>query len=1042
MSKKPTTQQQLLTENTNLRARLEKAEQTLRDMLSGEADGLLVPSAAGTQLFALKDADQSYRALIENMGEGALAITPEGLILYSNRRFAAMLGAPLEKVIGSDIHNWFAPESRQILQMLLQKETIENHREELALSASDGTPVPVYLSVNRQVLDGTPDLLYLVITDLTKQKRNEAMLADERFARAILEQAADVIVICDGNGQILRANRKAQAFYSKNLQGELFMHVFPLRRLDGTPFSFIGSVEDDSNQSVEMTLQYDGQGFDFLVSVGHLKGARDDLLGSVVTMTDITDRKTQELALRTSEKQLSEALTIARIGYWEYETATDEFIFNDQYYLLHKITAKEAGGYRMSAADFARRYVHTDDASTVGKNLQLALESRDPAYSAMTETRILTGEGAIVWVEVRFRIQKDSQGNTIYLFGVNQDITERKKEEARIKYLNRVYAMLSGINSLIVRAKDRTELFREACRIAVKGGGFRMAMLFIIDQHTKKIVPVSSAGEDMELLADIKNLLLSGGDEANTMIGRAIGEKKVVISNDSVNDPQVLLGKKCSEFGICSMIDIPLIVDGEAVGVLALYAKEIDFFQEDEVSLLTELAGDIAFAIDHIDKQERLDYLAYYDELTGLANRSLFLDRVSQYMHSAVTGRHKLALCQVDLERFKSINDSLGRNAGDELLKQVAEWLRLNVGDVNTLARIDTDHFALVMPKVRDDGDLGRLITKTMAAFSRHQFRMNDAMFRINAKVGIALFPDDGSEADILLRNAEAALKKAKLSGDRYLFHTQKMTQSVAHKLSMENQLRQAIDNEEFVLYYQPKVNISNRKVESAEALIRWNKPEAGLIPPGDFIPILEETGLIHEVGRWALRKAIMDNLLWREAGLTTVRIAVNISAIQLRNPVFIDEIKEVITISPHAASGLELEITESLIMEDVKHNIETLQAIRALGITIAIDDFGTGFSSLSYLARLPVDTLKIDRSFIIDMTVGPEGLALVSTIINLAHSMNLKVVAEGVEAEEQSHLLHLLKCDEMQGFLFSKPVPGEIFQTKFLAPQALNKKE
>jgi EAL domain-containing protein (putative c-di-GMP-specific phosphodiesterase class I) len=263
------------------------------------------------------------------------------------------------------------------------------------------------------------------------------------------------------------------------------------------------------------------------------------------------------------------------------------------------------------------------------------------------------------------------------------------------------------------------------------------------------------------------------------------------------------------------------------------------------------------------------------------------------------------------------------------------------------------------------------------------------------------------------------------------------MTNTVAGNLTLENQLRQALDNEEFVLHYQPKVNLESGKLTGAEALIRWNDPRTGLVPPGRFIPVLEETGLIFEAGRWALRKSIEDYLRWRAAGLPAVRIAVNVSPLQLRNRGFVDEVEHAVAIDSQAAAGLELEITESLIMQDVKHNIASLKAIRAMGVTIAIDDFGTGFSSLSYLARLPVDTLKIDRSFVIDMTASAEGLALVSTIINLAHSLKLKVVAEGVETEEQSRLLRLLNCDDMQGFLFSKPVPGEIFETRFLAPAA-----
>jgi EAL domain-containing protein (putative c-di-GMP-specific phosphodiesterase class I) len=362
-------------------------------------------------------------------------------------------------------------------------------------------------------------------------------------------------------------------------------------------------------------------------------------------------------------------------------------------------------------------------------------------------------------------------------------------------------------------------------------------------------------------------------------------------------------------------------------------------------------------------------------------------------------------------------------------------WLTQNLGDGNLAARVGADHFAVVLPVVKAEGNVEHLVQNTINAFLDHPFRLNESVFRIAVKAGVALFPEDGVDADTLFRNAEAALKNAKTNGDRYLFYTQKMTAAVAGRLTLENQLRDALENEEFVLHYQPKINLESGKLTSAEALIRWNDPRTGLVPPYKFIPVLEETGLINEVGRWALHKAVSEYLRWRAAGLPAVRIAVNVSPLQLRNPGFITEIGKVLALDPQAASGLELEITESLIMADVKHSIETLQAIRAMGVTIAIDDFGTGFSSLSYLAKLPVDTLKIDRSFVIEMTAGPEGLALVSTIINLAHSLKLKVVAEGVETDEQSRLLRLLNCDEMQGYLFSKPVPGEIFEAKFLAP-------
>ena len=647
------------------------------------------------------------------------------------------------------------------------------------------------------------------------------------------------------------------------------------------------------------------------------------------------------------------------------------------------------------------------------------------------------GNGAMAWTELRHHARCSGERWTVVT--LVRDVTERKEAESRIVHLNRVHAMLSGINTLIVRVRNRNDLFKEACRIATEEGGFRMIWIGMVDRSSMKLTPVASVGVDEEFLTFVREVfsLREDAPDADTMTSRAIREMKAVIANNLDGNVDVLFHRKFFEAGIRSMAMFPLSVAGEVVGVVGLYADESEFFHEGELKLLSELTGDIAFAIDHIEKQERLDYFAYYDVLTGLANRSLFLERTAQYIRIATSGRRKLALYLIDLERFKNINDSLGRPAGDALLRQVAEWLRINVGDVNLLARVGVDHFAVVLPDIKQAVDVAPLLEKAMHSFLGHAFRLNDSVFRISAKVGVAIFPEDGADADTLFKNAESALKKAKASGERYLCFAQKMTASVASRLTLENQLRLALERREFALYYQPKVNIASGELSGAEALLRWNDPRTGLVPPRRFIPILEETGLINEVGRWALTEAIGDYRRWRAAGLRAVRIAVNVSPLQLRNRSFVAEIKQAIGADPQAAAGLELEITESLIMEDVRFSIASLRAIRALGVNIAVDDFGTGFSSLSYLARLPLNTLKIDRSFVIDMAEGPEGLAFVSTIINLAHSLKLNVVAEGVETQEQLRLLRLLGCDEMQGYLFSKPEPREIFESKYLALRA-----
>jgi len=641
-------------------------------------------------------------------------------------------------------------------------------------------------------------------------------------------------------------------------------------------------------------------------------------------------------------------------------------------------------------------------------------------------------DGSQVWVEIRRQAQHSGHGWTIVT--LVRDVTERKATENRIAYLNRVYAMLSGINTLIVRQHERDELLKEVCQIAVANGGFRLSWMAVVDPATGKLIQVGLAGTDQHLLAAVRQILSAADGVPTPMTAQAIRDKRAVVSNDSQNDPNVVFRAQHSRFDVRSMAIFPLLVAGEVVGVLSLYANECQFFHEEELKLLTELTNDVAFAIDHIAKKERLDYLAYYDVLTGLANRTLFLERVAQFSRSAAGDDRRLALLVIDLQRFRNINASLGRAAGDALLRQVAQWLTGHAGGTNLLARVGVDLFAVVLPDVATASDLARFLDKMMKGFLEHPFVLSGEVFRIAVRVGIALFPEDGSDADTLFQHAEAALKKAKAGADRYVFYTQKMTEAVADKLTLENQLHHALDKHQFVLHYQPKVSLASGLITGVEALIRWNSPQLGLVRPAQFVPLLEETGLIHEVGRWALHQAIDDYLRWRALGLNAVRIAVNVSALQLHDRNFVREIERTIAVAPLAAAGLELEITESLIMEDIQRNIDCLRAIRALGVTIAVDDFGTGFSSLSYLARLPVHTLKIDRSFVADMSTEPEGLVLVPAIIKLAHSLRLNVVAEGVETDEQSRLLRSMHCNEMQGYLFSRPISSEVLEARYLS--------
>jgi diguanylate cyclase (GGDEF)-like protein/PAS domain S-box-containing protein len=639
--------------------------------------------------------------------------------------------------------------------------------------------------------------------------------------------------------------------------------------------------------------------------------------------------------------------------------------------------------------------------------------------------RIVRPDGKIRWIEARAFPVHDEAGKYVRITGVAEDITERKVAEDQIAFLSRVHAVLSGINSLIVRVTDRKELFAESCRIAVEAGGFRMAWIGIVDQDAMKIVPVGSSGVDDEFMGAIKErfALGGGGSLGSSIAAQTITEKKPFIVNNLITHPTVVFGKKYIESGIGAMAIFPLIVSNEAVGVFALYAGELDFFQEAELKLLTELSDDIAFAIDHIGKQEKLSYLAYYDVVTGLANRSLFHNRLAQSLQARGGEQRLIATVLLDLERFRQVSETLGRSTGDQLLREVGSRLQ-NAND--TAARIGGDVFGLILRGARTAAEVNRALESIVAACFTEPFTLGGEDVRVVCRAGVAVYPGDGADADALLLNAEAALRRSKSSANRIVFYAAEMNDRVAEALATETRLRRAIKRQEFVLHYQPKVALANGRITGVEALIRWQDGDRGLVPPVDFIPVLEETGMIVEVGRWVVEQAFVDLRAWSAHGISLPRVAVNVSAIQLQNKDFVDRMVAEILRGGNVPGWLEVEITESVVMSNIEDGIRKLSILRGMGVTVAMDDFGTGYSSLSYLGKLPLDALKIDRSFVSRMTESKEDASIVSTIIALAHGLNLKVVAEGVETEEQSNMLKLLGCDEAQGYLFSRPLPAE----------------
>jgi diguanylate cyclase (GGDEF)-like protein len=424
----------------------------------------------------------------------------------------------------------------------------------------------------------------------------------------------------------------------------------------------------------------------------------------------------------------------------------------------------------------------------------------------------------------------------------------------------------------------------------------------------------------------------------------------------------------------------------------------------------------------------RLQHLATHDSLTELPNRLLLDDRLSQAIAYAERRAGRVAVLVIDLDRFKTINDSLGHHGGDELLKEVASRLRGTLRKSDTLARTGGDEFVLIADEISGPADVELLAQRAVACFTQ-PFRILTVDIHTAPSIGISLYPGDGATAAELLVHADAAMYHSKkIGGGTYTFFTPSMNAFAQQRLELENGLRRALTNGELELHYQPKVDVTSGRISSTEALIRWRHPERGLVPPGDFIPLAEETGLILQIGEWVLREACRQARRWQVNGMPPVRVAVNMSAQQFRQKNLVSVVQSALEDANLEPTYLEIELTESAVMHNAGASAAILEQLSRIGVHISIDDFGTGYSSLSYLRRFPLDKLKIDRSFIKDVVANPEDAAIVHAIISLAHSLKLKVIAEGVETEQQLEFLRSMGCDQYQGFFCSPAIPPEAF--------------
>lgn len=618
-------------------------------------------------------------------------------------------------------------------------------------------------------------------------------------------------------------------------------------------------------------------------------------------------------------------------------------------------------------------------------------------------------------------------------------ILQLEIERAKTTRLSRILAFLSSTNSMIVRTKNTQALFDEACLIAVEQGGFGIAWIAQPERidaaatGETSLHLVASTGLHAQQKTRLQGQINQAQSLAIDMLYKVQATGAIRVCNDLRNthnpDPQEQ-DRELDDY--LSIIGLPLFIGEKTVAVLMLYAREANYFDEEELKLLKELAGDISFALQAIEYEKKAHFLSYFDPLTALPNTNLFFDRLNGMIRTAQMDGSEVFVIVINLDRFKQINDSQGRHIGDQLLRMIGNRLDQSFSPQYCVARTGADNFALA--GAQGNSEKTAVLCRKIAALLALNIVIDQLHLSMSAHLGIALFPSDANDAESLFKNAEAALRQSKTDKTNFTFYSPEINLRMLKKIEMEGRLKTAIRDQQFVLHYQPKVDLRTGKIVAAEALIRWQPPNMATISPIEFIPLAEENGMILAIGEWVIKSVCAQQAAWLSDHLPIVPIALNLSASQFTGSPLLDIVTDNLAHNQLAAHWIELELTETMVMENPEATQLAMHRFREMGLRLSLDDFGTGYSSLAYLKRFPFHTVKIDRSFVTDIPGKVEDAVIASAIIAMAHSLNMRVIAEGVETPEQLAFLRGRDCDEMQGYLFSRPIPAPEFAAMLVA--------
>ncbi|HLA79577.1 MAG TPA: EAL domain-containing protein [Vicinamibacteria bacterium] len=960
------------------------------------------------------------QSTLESTADGILVMDPLGRILAYNQRFVALWQIPQELLLARDDAGILAFTLEQVCEPDLCAERV---RELYAspdaeavdvLELRDGRVFERYSLPQR--LDGRVVGRVWSYRDITDRRRAEEALrrSEERYREILasisegyyeVDLGGDFVFVndalCDllgySQGELLGMNNRQ---YTDPANARKLYQGFHSVYLTGNPASFLDWE----------ILRKDGTPRVVEASVALLRDPAGEPVGFRGVVRDVTEQKRAEQALRESEERYRRLIELSPDAVAIYSEGRIVFCSPAGARLVGYDRPQELLGKPIF------EIVHPDSRPLVEERIRRLLTAGQPL--PFVEEKFLHRSGATLDVEVGavpFTYQDRPAVQVVV-----RDISERKRAEKLQSALFRIaqatssltdmasfYAEIHGILAELMYARNLYIALYDRAKDT-------LSFPYFADQHDPTPAP-RRPGRGLT-----EYVLRSG--EPLLACPATVARLKEQGEIELIGSPSV------------DWMGAPLKRDDRCFGVLAVQTYQEAFrFTASDRDLLTFVSQHVATAIARKQAEEQIRSLAYHDVLTGLPNRLLFQDRLAVAVANAHRRRHKLAVLFFDLDRFKLINDSLGHSLGDRLLQAVAERLGGSIREGDTVARLGGDEFTVLLPELGRNSDAAKVSGKILEAL-RLPFVLGGRELYVTASVGVAIYPHDGHDAETLVKNADTAMYRAKEHGrDNYQLYTATMNASAVERLALENALRKAVAGRSFEVHYQPQLDFRAGRVYGVEALVRWRHPERGLLAPSEFIGLAELTGLIVPLGLWVLETACAQAKAWQAGGRSDLKVGVNLSARQLQAADVIEQVRRVLRETGLAPQFLDLEITETNAMQNADATIAILRELKALGVSISIDDFGIGYSSLNYLKRLPIDTLKIDQSFVRDVTTDPDDAAIASAIIGLAQTLKLAVVAEGVETREQLAFLVSRGCHRMQGRLFSDALPAEACQA-FLA--------